>query len=188
MSILSRLACDWAIRAFGPAHVGNIPTRSLRIVEEAIEFCQSVGVPKEVVDLCVTKVYNKKPGEPMQEIGGILLTTNIVCAALNNTEPDDLLEMELARVLSLPVEHFRARNQEKVDGGLDISPSTQDNTPPKMNPDGLIEGTAIVPGDGAEIFHNPATGKYFRRLPNGETVEIPPSEVDKIVRRERGLA
>ena len=82
----------------------------------------------------------------LQEIGGVLLTTNILCAA-NNTEPDDLLEKELARVLSKPPEHFAKRNQEKVDGGLDIA-------------DDVIE-------------YVPASDKHFRVLPSGERIELP---------------
>ena len=41
-------------------------------------------------------------------------------------EPDDLLEKELARVLSKPPEHFAKRNQEKVDSGLDIPDANED--------------------------------------------------------------
>jgi hypothetical protein len=128
MSVLSRLACEWAIRSFGPEHVINKPTRSLRIVEEAIELCQAFKVPKDLVHLCVDTVYERPPGEPLQEIGGILLTTNILCAASGNMEPDDILECELARVLAKPPKHFADRNQQKVDLGLNVP-----STPPKAS-------------------------------------------------------
>ena len=132
MSIFSRLACAWAVRSFGEDHVTNVRMRALRIVEEAIELCQAVGVPSEKVHLCAATVYKRPPGDPLQEIGGILLTTNILCAsgtmgvAGGAIEPDDLLEKELARVLSKPPEHFAKRNQEKVDGGLDIPDANED--------------------------------------------------------------
>jgi hypothetical protein len=67
MSLFSRIAMDWALRSFGRDHVMNVPERSLRTVEEAIEFCQAVGVPKETVLACVENVYSKKPGEYFQE-------------------------------------------------------------------------------------------------------------------------
>ena len=95
MSIFSRLACAWAVRSFGRDHVINVPS-GLRIVEEAIELCQAVGVPQDKVDLCTDTVYKRPPGDPLQEIGGILLTTNIMCAsgtmgvAGGAVEPDDL--------------------------------------------------------------------------------------------------
>lgn len=118
MSTLSRLACDWAIRAFGPDHVNDRKVRSLRIVEEAIELCQAYGVDKEKVALAVNEVYGRPPGEPTQELGGVLLTTYIMCASRGNEEPDDVMEVELARVLAKPVEHFAARNQAKLNAGL----------------------------------------------------------------------
>jgi len=117
MSIMSRLAAEWALRSFGGLHVTNIPERSLRTVEEAIELCQSLNVPKEKVLLAVETVYSRPIGSPMQEIGGVLLTTAILCEVLK-VEPDDMLEMELARVLSKTKEHMEARNKEKLALGL----------------------------------------------------------------------
>ena len=155
MSIFSRLAYAWAVRSFGPAHVIDTPTRVLRIVEEAIELCQAVGVPQDKVDLCTHTVYRRPPGDPIQEVGGILLTTNILCAAIE-AEPDDILEKELARVLSKPPEHFAKRNQEKIDAGLDV-PGTQ------------IHYTA------KDVFeYDQSTNKYYRIGPNGEKYELPP--------------
>lgn len=117
MSIMSRLAADWAVRSFGPTHVTNLPERSLRGVEESIELCQSLNVPKDKVLLAVETVYSRPIGSPMQEIGGVLLTANILCAVMQ-LEPDDMLEMELARVLGKSVAHMAARNAEKLALGL----------------------------------------------------------------------
>ena len=50
-------------------------------------------------------------------------------------------------MLSKPPEHFAKRNQEKVDGGLDIA-------------DDVIE-------------YVPASDKHFRVLPSGERIELP---------------
>ena len=167
MSTSSRLACEWAVRSFGREHVINVPTRALRILEEAVELCQAVGVPSEKVHLCAATVYKRPKGDPLQEIGGVLLTTNILCAsgmmgvAGDAVEPDDLLEKELARVLSKPPEHFAKRNQEKIDGGLDVS------SPYSC----FIEST---------IVYEPSTGKYFRANPTtGEQYEIPPEQVPR---------
>ena len=157
MSILSRLACEWAVRSFGRDHVANAPTRALRILEEAAELCQAFQVPQEIVDLCTKTVYSQPPGYPVQEIGGVLLTTNILCAALGNVEPDDVLEMELARVLAKPPEHFAKRNQEKVDAGLNV-------------PQGLQ--FAGRDSQGFELFRNAETGKTFRQMPDGKMAEV----------------
>lgn len=54
----------------------------------------------------------------------------------------------------------------------------------QVNQDGLIDGAPICPSNWdpntTEIFHNPATGKYFRTLANGETAEITQDEIDKL--------
>jgi NTP pyrophosphatase (non-canonical NTP hydrolase) len=122
MSTLSRLAAEWAVRSFGAAHVSNRPLRALRIVEEAIELAQALGVPKGKIDLCTENVYKRPVGTMAQELGGVLLTTNILCASCG-FEPDRMLEMELGRVLAKPPEHFAKRNQDKLDLGLDVDPT-----------------------------------------------------------------
>ena len=135
MSILSRLSCEWAIRCFGIEHVSNKAERALRTLEEAVELAQALGVPKETAALCVETVYGRPVGEPMQEIGGVLLTTNILCASLGNLEPDDMLEMEFARVLAKPTKHFTDRNAEKAHIGLKVQadpPAGGSGVPPKI--------------------------------------------------------
>ena len=81
MSIFSRLACAWAVRSFGRDHVINARTRALRIVEEAIELCQAVGVPSEKVHLCAATVYKRPPGDPYRRRRTVrcsLLTTSVI--------------------------------------------------------------------------------------------------------------
>ena len=119
MSVLSRLAWSWARRSFGRDHVSNIPTRALRHGEEAIEVMQAAAVPKETALKCVETVYSRPVGDLKQEIGGSLLTLNILCEELRY-ESDYLFEVELARVLGKSTEHFADRNQQKINLGLDV--------------------------------------------------------------------
>jgi hypothetical protein len=119
MSILARIATSWALRSFGESHVTNIPERSLRTVEEAIELCQALKVPKETVLACVENVYSKEPGDPVQELGGVLMTASIMCEVMG-LEPDIVTEVELQRVLGKPPSHYAARNQAKLDLGLAV--------------------------------------------------------------------
>lgn len=112
-----QIALDWALRAFGREHVYNMPIRSLRCAEEAVELCQAYNVDKATMLRLVETVYSRPPGAPNQEIGGVLMTINILCAA-NDYSPDGLFERELMRVLAKPVEHFTKRNQDKIDLGL----------------------------------------------------------------------
>jgi hypothetical protein len=113
---LAGIATDWCRRCF-PEQSRNIPERGLRVVEEAIEFCQALGVPKDKVLLAVEIVYGKPVGDPKQELGGTLMTAYIAAEILG-WEPDDVCEQELRRVLSKSVEHFAKRNQDKLDAGL----------------------------------------------------------------------
>lgn len=122
MSTLSRIAHDWAVRCFSLDHIQNRALRSLRTVEESIELCQALGVPKEKVLLAVDTVYSRPVGEPEQEIGGVLLTTVIMCESMH-LEADELLERELRRVLQKSPEHFAKRNQEKLSLGLETAPA-----------------------------------------------------------------
>lgn len=117
MQATVRIALDWAIRAFGAAHVYNMPIRALRCAEEAVELCQAYNVDKATMLRLVDTVYAREAGTPDQEIGGVLMTINVLCGA-HDYNPDALFERELLRVLAKPVEHFTKRNQDKIDLGL----------------------------------------------------------------------
>lgn len=115
-----RAVYDWALRCFGEAHVNSLPQRALRLLEEAVEAYQATGGPKEAADNCVNVVFSRPIGELYQELGGIGVT--LLCLAqaagldANQAEHD-----EVKRVLSLPPEHFRKRNQEKNALGLNLA-------------------------------------------------------------------
>jgi NTP pyrophosphatase (non-canonical NTP hydrolase) len=113
------IALDWAIRSFGEDHVHNFPIRSLRVAEEAVELAQAYNVPREKLIDLVNIVYDRPKGNPNQEIGGVLMTITVLCAALG-FDPDEGFERELRRVLAKSSTHFAKRNQEKIDLGLTV--------------------------------------------------------------------
>lgn len=131
---LLAIAFDWGIRSFGRDHMMNLPMRSLRIVEEAIELCQSYGVPIATVRLCVETVYSREIGEPDKEMSQVLLTAFELCAA-KGQDPIDLFTTELRRVLAKPPKVMAQRNQEKVGLGLTV-PSCADE--PRSAPQSFI--------------------------------------------------
>jgi hypothetical protein len=120
MKPIAIIALDWAIRCFGRDHVYNAPTRSLRVAEEAIELVQAFDVPKEKALELVEMVYARPKGTPRQEIGGVMMTITVMCATMGY-DTDDVLLTELRRVLEKSPEHFAARNQEKIDLGMDAA-------------------------------------------------------------------
>jgi hypothetical protein len=117
MKPLHRLALDWAIRSFGAEHVSNLPIRSLRLAEESVELAQAYGVPRDKMLDLVNIVYDRPRGDPIQEIGGVMMTITVLCAA-NGIDPDDAFVIELRRVLEKPSAHFAQRNLDKVQLGL----------------------------------------------------------------------
>lgn len=118
VSLLQRIACEWAVRSFGMKHVAEPQVRAVRHVEEAIEVCQAFDVPKEQILAAVEMVYAKPKGEPLQELGGSLMTAVILCEAIG-VEAELVLEKEVRRVLEKDKAPWSARNQSKLDAGLD---------------------------------------------------------------------
>lgn len=119
IQVLTRIATDWVRRCFGDSHFKNVHIRSLRNVEETVELAQAIGVPRDKILLCVNKVYDKPEGNIENEIGGSLLTLVVLCEAMGK-DPEEMLGNEVRRVLAKSPEFFAKRNQDKVDGGLDV--------------------------------------------------------------------
>lgn len=128
MSLISRIAYDWAERCFGFDHVSNYSIRALRTLEESLELSQSLGVSRELAHKSVDAVYDRPVGEPQQEMGGVLHTMNILCESMG-LEPNEIAERELRRCLKKSPEHFAKRNQDKLDLGLDVSAQSLGDPP-----------------------------------------------------------
>jgi hypothetical protein len=112
-----RIALSWAIRAFGKEHVFDTRIRALRVAEEAIELAQASGVAEEQLHRLIGIVYTRPVGDPIQEIGGVLMTTYVLAARLG-FDPEEIFLSELLKVLAKPAEHYAKRNQEKLDLGM----------------------------------------------------------------------
>lgn len=107
----------WGLRCFGQEHMNDPKRRGMRQGEEAIEFAQAVGVPKEKLIELVEHVYSREPGDPVQELGGIAVTWLAACTAMHIPAQWAASE-EIARVLAKDPEHFRQRNEAKVKAGF----------------------------------------------------------------------
>jgi hypothetical protein len=121
MRNLLAIALDWAKRSFGEDQMKNPGTRALRVVEEAIELCQSVHVDKALVHQCVDEMYAREPGDPVQEIGGVLMTIYLFIASMGwmygGDSPGFYFAKELRRVLDKEAKNpgiFAKRNAEKI--------------------------------------------------------------------------
>ena len=101
----------WGMAAMAPAE------RAERLFEEACELMQAEGRPIERVEAISRTVYAKAPGEPAQELAGVL-TCALAHAEARGLDIDDAEVGELERIEGLSVEHFRERHARKVASGM----------------------------------------------------------------------
>lgn len=71
---------EWLSHVFGPEALTDSEERALRFGEESLELIQSLNVTREQALALVQQVYDKPVGEPMQELGGTLVTLASLCA------------------------------------------------------------------------------------------------------------
>lgn len=147
---LDRIAWDWGVRCFGIGHMSDLPLRALRMVEEAVETGQSLGLSRALLHLLVEEVYKRSRGETAQEIGGTVLTTRMLCWSIGS-DPEELYLREIRRCLGKTPQEFAARNQYKIDVGLTAAP-------PTGNSDGSL-GTGCL----ATVWH-PGSARYYEAV------------------------
>lgn len=113
LSVLTQIAWEWGERCFGEKHMEDEEARGERMVEEAIEVCQCLGISRKTTHRIVDMVYDKKVGEINRELGGLVLTTAVLCQTLS-TDIETVYINEILRVLAKEPAHFAKRNQEKI--------------------------------------------------------------------------
>ncbi|MEI9885945.1 MAG: hypothetical protein WDN08_05475 [Rhizomicrobium sp.] len=107
---------DWAYDTFGMTALDRVE-RCKRVIEEAIEVGQAGGVFEEEVHRLVSYVYARPTGKLPREIGGLGIALLALAHFANiDAEAEEIREFE--RVLSLPTEHFRNRQNEKAAAGV----------------------------------------------------------------------
>lgn len=99
----------WICDAFGQ---DSVQQRALRMLEEAIEAYQAACGEREQAHALIDYVFNKPAGTLQQELGGLGVTI-LGLAETARLSADAAERTEVARVLSLPLEHFRKRNAAK---------------------------------------------------------------------------
>lgn len=53
--------------------------RNFRFIEEALELVQAHDVTKEEVLQLVEYTFSRPPGDPLQEVGGVMTTLSTMC-------------------------------------------------------------------------------------------------------------
>lgn len=85
----------WVETTFGRASLTDRAERARRLLEEAAEAAQALGLPRHEAQAVLRDVYAREPGEPGQEMGGVMNTLAAACAGLGiDLQHASLTEME----------------------------------------------------------------------------------------------
>jgi hypothetical protein len=76
-----RMIISWTKRCFLNAfnEAAHPVERRRRFGEESIELLQACGMPIDELQAIVKYVYGRPPGEPGQEVGGVMVTLAQLC-------------------------------------------------------------------------------------------------------------
>lgn len=110
---------NWVGNAFGTACLYDMRERGRRVYEEAAELAQALNVPREELTRIADHVYSKPPGVVEQEIAGVGVSLLATSSAWG-VSFDDVLDTEIERVHTLPIEHFRQKKAVKVAAGISM--------------------------------------------------------------------
>jgi hypothetical protein len=114
-----RSVAAWCAEMFGADHAASVPQRALRMLEETLELAQAAGLDDAQAHHCVDHVYSRPPGDPAKELAQVGVVLLSVAEALG-VNADAMEAAEVARVTSLPKEHWQRRNAEKNAAGLEV--------------------------------------------------------------------
>lgn len=101
----------WLLACFGATIASDKVERNHRFLEEALELVQACGCTKDDAHQLVDYVYGRPVGEPVQEVGGVMLTLAALCLA-QALDMHEAGETELARVWG-KVDQIRAKQAAK---------------------------------------------------------------------------
>lgn len=114
---------EWISHIFGLSSIPALRAaeRGRRMLEEATELAQAVGVTSAEAAAIQEHVFSRPVGEVGQELGGASLTLLATAEALGFSVFDELMK-ELRRGESKPKSHWTARLAEKERLGLSQAP------------------------------------------------------------------
>lgn len=103
----------WVREVFTNKEANDVPERSLRMAEEALELAQACGVDVATLHRLVDYVMGRPAGKPAQEIAGTMVTLYALAGALE-VDADAAFETELVRIQQPEViDRCRRRQHEK---------------------------------------------------------------------------
>ncbi|MCZ8104029.1 MAG: hypothetical protein O9972_39810 [Burkholderiales bacterium] len=101
----------WLDACFGAEIAIDKVERNYRFLEEALELVQATGLNRDEAHRLVDYVFNREPGDPRQEAGGVMTTLAALCLA-HHLDMHECGEIELARVWT-KVDQIREKQKNK---------------------------------------------------------------------------
>ncbi|WP_343724882.1 Lar family restriction alleviation protein [Herbaspirillum huttiense] len=101
----------WMMACFGETISNDLVERNHRFLEEALELVQSTGCTQSEAHQLVDYVFGRPVGEPVQEVGGVMVTLAALCLAAK-MDMHAAGEIELVRIW-MKVEQIRAKQATK---------------------------------------------------------------------------
>lgn len=109
----------WVRKTFGDESM-NTRERNLRFLEEAVELVQSHNITHEEASRIVARVYIKPVGNPVQEMGGVMVTL-LALAECQRYDTHECLMREWDRIRN-PDDQLKAKlkasQESKLEAGL----------------------------------------------------------------------
>ena len=132
----------WMHACFGEVIPYDRTERGDRLLEEVFELLQSGGYdPARVLELR-DYTWARPPGEPRQEVGGVMVTLAAYCLA-HDLDMHEAGETELARIWT-KVEAIRAKQAAKPRGiALPVDPATLSREAPPDSPSEASAATSV---------------------------------------------
>lgn len=101
----------WMLACFGAEISADRVERNHRFLEESLELVQACGCTASEAHQLVDYTFGRPLGEPMQEVGGVMVTLAGLCLA-NGIDMHNAGDVELRRVWT-KVEQIRAKHAAK---------------------------------------------------------------------------
>jgi hypothetical protein len=102
---------SWMAACFSEQICQDKAERNHRFLEESLELVQSLGCSREDCHALVDYVYNRKVGQPVQEVGGVMVTLAALCLS-QKMDMHEAGWMELTRIWGC-IEKIRAKQAGK---------------------------------------------------------------------------
>lgn len=112
-SFQARVA-PWLEACFGKQVASDRVERNHRMLEEALELVQACGCSQQDAHALVDYTFGRPAGEPVQEVGGVMVTLAALCLA-NDLDMHKAGEAELSRVWG-KIEKIREKQAAKPKG------------------------------------------------------------------------